>query len=123
MRQFVQEAAEALQIDPTATPDVILAVNEMVTNIIIHGYQGQPGMIDIEIYGQGRHLVICLRDQAPPFDPTAAPNPDLTLPLAMRPLGKMGIFLTRKLMDQMTHRVTAQGGNELILTKKCLHNS
>jgi serine/threonine-protein kinase RsbW len=118
IRDFVQETATALAADPDMLFNVVLAVNEVATNIMIHGYQGQPGLIEIEVGRAGNSLVVRLRDQAPPFDPTAVPDPDLSLPLEERPLGKMGVYLARQLMDEMTHRLTPQGDNELILIKK-----
>ena len=50
--------------------DLILAVNEVATNIVVHGYRGQPGAIEIELRRQGDAIEIRLRDQAPLFDPT-----------------------------------------------------
>jgi serine/threonine-protein kinase RsbW len=118
IRDFVQETATALAADPGRLYDVVLAVNEVVTNIMIHGYQDQPGLIEIEVGRFEDSLVVRLRDQAPPFDPTAVPDPNLSLPLEERPSGKMGVYLARQLMDEMTHRLTPQGDNELILIKK-----
>ena len=86
IRDFVQETATALAADPGRLHEVVLAVNEVATNIMIHGYQGQPGLIEIEVGRSEDSLVVRLRDQAPPFDPTAVPDPDLSLPLEERPL-------------------------------------
>jgi len=118
IRRFVQETATALGADPDAISDVILAVDEAATNSIVHGYQGQPGIIEIEVRRIGDSLVVCLRDQATSFDPTIVPSPDLTLPLEQRPFGGMGIHLMRQFMDKVTHRVTSQGDNELTMVKK-----
>jgi serine/threonine-protein kinase RsbW len=118
MRQFIQGSAEALSADPDTTADVVLATNEMFTNIIVHGYQGRPGTIQLEVWAKKDALLVCLRDEAPPFDPHTAPPPDLTLPIDQRPLGKLGVYLTMKLMDEVIHHVTPQGGNELTLIKK-----
>lgn len=118
IRDFVQETATALGADPAAIPDVLLAVDEAATNIIVYGYQGQSGTIEIEMNRMMDSLVICLRDQAIPFDPTVIPPPDLTLPLEQRPVGGLGIYLIRQLMDEVTHRIMPQGGNELVLIKR-----
>jgi anti-sigma regulatory factor (Ser/Thr protein kinase) len=61
-----------------------------------------------------------LRDEAPAFDPTQAPEPDITLPLHLRPVGGLGIFLARRLMDAMTYRRTSDQQNEVTLTKNIL---
>ncbi len=120
IRRTVQETATALGVDSAMIPDVLLAVDEAASNIIIHGYQGQGGAIEIEMEREGDALVIRLRDEAPPFDPAAIPPPDLTLPLEQRPIGGLGIYLMRQVMDEVTHRITPQGGNELTLLKRCV---
>ncbi|MEO7913057.1 MAG: ATP-binding protein, partial [Roseiflexaceae bacterium] len=89
------------------------AVNEVATNIVVHGYRGRPGAIEIGLRRQGDSIEIRLRDRAPLFDPTCVPTPDLTLPLHKRPLGGMGVHVTRELMDVMRYRVTPEGGNQL----------
>lgn len=118
IRNFIEEYAQRLNIDPSATYDVLLSVTEMVTNTIVHGYRGNSGLVEIEITQQEDALVIYLRDEAPPFDPTQVPAPDLTLPLEKRPVGGMGVHLTREFMDRISHRQGPQGGNELVLVKE-----
>jgi serine/threonine-protein kinase RsbW len=118
IRRFVEEKATGLGVDPDGVSDMLLAVNEAGSNVILHGYQGQPGTIEIELSRRGESLVVRLRDQASPFDPTSVPPPDVTLPLEQRPYGGMGIHLIRQLMDEVTYRVTPQGGNELTLVKR-----
>jgi serine/threonine-protein kinase RsbW len=118
IRHFITEYAAAEKIDqPETIADMLVAVNEAVTNIIVHGYRGQPGDIDIEVVCVGDDLVVTLRDQSPPFDPTSVPAPDLSLPLAQRPFGGMGIHLMRQLTDEVIYQPAANG-NELILIKK-----
>jgi serine/threonine-protein kinase RsbW len=120
VRHFVHDTALALGADPNEVDDVVQAVDELVTNIMVHGYAGQAGMIELEARVVGCALEIVLRDRAQAFDPTRAPSPDRTLPLEARPLGGMGIYLARQLVDDITHRVPPQGGNELTLTKKAI---
>lgn len=94
-----------------------LAVDEAVTNIIVHGYRGQPGEIEVEVSTENGRLLIHLRDSAPAFDPTTAPEPDLTLPLEERPLGGLGIHLMRRCTDELRYRVLPGGGNEFTMIK------
>jgi serine/threonine-protein kinase RsbW len=117
IRRFVEEQALALSVEPAAIHDLVLAVNEMATNIMLHGYRGNPGEIEIDMRQVGDGVAIRLRDCAPQFDPTSAPSADTKLPLHRRPLGGMGIHLTRELMDELAYRALAQGGNELTLLK------
>jgi anti-sigma regulatory factor (Ser/Thr protein kinase) len=118
IRRFVQEEAAALGAGEEAVCDLELAVDEAACNIICHGYGRGGGTIEVKVERDGDKLVVCLRDEAPPFDPTHHPLPDVTLPLEERPLGGLGIFLMRRSVDEMLYRVSAEGGNELTLIKR-----
>jgi serine/threonine-protein kinase RsbW len=117
IRNFVRESAAALGVDPTVVSDLVLAVDEAATNVIVHGYQGRQGTIEIEVAREAMDVVVRMRDDAPPFDPTSAPSPDLIQPLEERTPGGLGIYLIRQYMDEVIHCITPQGGNELILRK------
>jgi serine/threonine-protein kinase RsbW len=123
IRRFTEEAALKLQTPSFATEDMILAIDEAVTNVILHGYQRGPGTIEIEMRRDRDLLVVSLRDQAPPFDPTTVPKPDVSIPLEYRPLGGMGVHLMRESVDEILYRVLPQGGNELTLLKKAYRST
>jgi serine/threonine-protein kinase RsbW len=118
IRRFVEKTARSLQADQAAIDDVIQAVDEAATNIIIHGYAGKPGMIDVEVKREVDSLIVHLLDQAPQFDPTTVPPPDLTLPLEKRRPGGLGIHLIREYMDQVRYLAMPQVGNKLTMVKK-----
>ena len=120
IRDFVGQTAAALEVDPGTIPNLQLAVDEAVANIILHGYRGEAGQIEIVVERKANDLVISLRDQAPLFDPTQAVTPNLTAPLAERQPGGMGLHLIRQIVDQMAYRVTEAGGNELTLVKQAV---
>jgi serine/threonine-protein kinase RsbW len=118
IRHFVDETATDLKADRKVIEDMLQAVEEAVANIIFHGYQCRPGNIEVEVWNEDDMLLVRLRDQAPPFDPTTFPPPDLTFPLEQRRLSGLGIHLIRQFTDTMIHRITSEGGNELTLVKK-----
>jgi serine/threonine-protein kinase RsbW len=118
IRRFVQETAIALGSDLQAVADMLQAVEEAAANIVVHGYRGQPGDIEVEVSLEKAVLVIRLRDRAILFDPTSIPPPDLTRPLEERRLGGLGVHLARHFTDSMTYRVTDDGRNELTLQRK-----
>lgn len=118
VRRFVEEAAIALHGDADVVAELVLAVNEAVTNVLLHGYRGQPGLINIGVERRGHNLVVYLRDQAPPFDPTTVPPPDITLPLERRAIGGMGVHMMREFTDELQYRRTPAGENELIMVKR-----
>lgn len=84
--------------------DTQLAVEESVTNIILHGYAETSGEIAITIRLDPGQITIELADQASPFNPLLLPEPDLEADIDDRKIGGLGIFLTRKLMDAVTYR-------------------
>ena len=120
IRAFVEQHARALGVDAAATYDLLLAINEVATNIVVHGYRGRPGEIEIKMRQLGDAIELRLCDQAPLFDPTGVPAPNLNLPLDKRPFGGMGVHVTRQIMDSMRYRATPEGGNELILVKRAI---
>ena len=118
IRRFVEQQGSDLDIDRDLVADMVEAVDESVTNIIKHGYRGRPGILEVEVDVTPGTLIIRLRDHAPRFDPTTVPPPDLSLPLARRPLGGMGVHLTGELTDEVRHRSTEEWSNELSLVKR-----
>jgi hypothetical protein len=58
-----------------------------------------------------------LADDAPAFDPTSVPEPELGLDLGHRPFGGMGIHLMRTSVDRIAHAARGQRGNDLTFFK------
>jgi serine/threonine-protein kinase RsbW len=117
IRRFVAQQAEKTPAAQREIQDIVQAVDEAATNIIVHGYGDGPGQIQVEwSYLPGRITVI-LRDRAPFFDPTTVPEPDTSLPLFERPVGGLGVHLIRKCVDEFTYTPNSRGGNELRMVK------
>jgi serine/threonine-protein kinase RsbW len=97
---------------------VQLAVDEASTNIMEHGYGREcPNRIDItcEILEDGLKVVIY--DDAEPFDPETVPEPEINVPLEdVKPRG-LGIFLMRKMMDEVQYKSSPDIGNTLTMIK------
>jgi serine/threonine-protein kinase RsbW len=117
VRRFVRDVAAGLGADDAATGDLVQAVDEWVTNVIVHGYRGGGGPIEVELGRSGDEIVARVRDAAPAFDPGTAPSFDPDLPLEQRPVGKMGIHLIRELCDRFEHRVQVGGGTEIAIVR------
>jgi serine/threonine-protein kinase RsbW len=117
IQHFISESLAALHVNPAAEPDILLAVTEIVTNSLTHGYQGKPGWVEVLVRRNRDSLEIVLRDQAASFDPTRAPDPDIHRPLRERLPGGLGIYLTRHFVDRIAYRTTPEYGNEITLIK------
>jgi serine/threonine-protein kinase RsbW len=117
--EFIARAARSAGLDPTATYAVEMAVDEACTNIIEHAYGGE-GCGDIEctyrITPSG--LTVTLRDHGRPFDPSSIPEPRIHANLEERKEGGLGLYLIRKLMDEVHFEFIPDAGNTLTMVKR-----
>lgn len=116
-RTFVRESAASLGAARPVIDDLVQAVDEWVTNVIVHGYAGRPGSIEIELIPDGRDVLAVVRDRCPTFDPANAPPFDPRVPLEQRRPGGMGIHLMHELADSIEHRALPDGGNEVTIRR------
>jgi serine/threonine-protein kinase RsbW len=118
VRTLVRDVAVAYGAPPTCLDDLVQAVDEAATNVIVHGYRGRPGWLEVTTELIGDQIVITLEDEAPPFDPTVVPEPDLTLPPEHRRPGGMGVHLMRLATDEMRRASRPGGGNILTMVRR-----
>lgn len=119
VRAFVREAVATFGGSDRVADDLVQAVDEATCNVMLHGYGGSTGEIEIEAALRDGKIEIRLLDRAPAFDPTAAPEPDISRPPEPRRPGGMGvgIHLLRTMTDEVRHHVRPDGGNELTLVR------
>jgi serine/threonine-protein kinase RsbW len=118
VRAFVRTQVAAAGGGEETTADFVQAVDELVCNVVGHGYDGRPGPIEVAFIETPTELAFRIRDDAPPFDPRTVPEPSLDLPLERRRLGGMGVHLARTLTDGFDHRILPTGGNEVTVRKR-----
>jgi serine phosphatase RsbU (regulator of sigma subunit)/anti-sigma regulatory factor (Ser/Thr protein kinase) len=114
IRDYVKEAAASAGLDHSATYNLLLAVDEIATNVIVHGYEeaGLQGNISVAATRQEDGLVIQLTDNGKRYDPKAHQEPDdegLFKELADRPIGGLGIMLAKDGVDDLQYESTDQG--------------
>ena len=97
--------------------DTQLAVEEAITNVIVHGYRNQGGDVGVTCRATRGIVEVQIEDAAPPFDPLSLPEPDLTADIEERQVGGLGIFLIRQVMDEIVYR-HENGKNILVLVKR-----
>lgn len=118
IRSYIDRVGGCLGVNETALGDLRLAVDEAVTNVIIHGYGELDGIIEVLMHGDGDAVVIRIRDRAKTFDPSQVGAPQLDTALKNRPFGGMGIFLIREMTDEAQFLRLPGGGNEMRLVKR-----
>lgn len=118
LTSFMEEVGETLGLDPTLMMSLNLALEEAATNVIMYAYpKGDDGWADVDVLATESDLTFTLSDKGKPFDPTAAPEADITLSVEDRPIGGLGIFLVRNIMDKVTYQYK-DGKNILTMLKK-----
>jgi len=118
IRSYIDRAGASLGVNESALDDLRLAVDEAVTNVVIHGYEETDGIVEIHMQADGDTVVIRIRDRAATFDPSQVKAPQLDTALKDRPFGGMGIFLIRKMTDEAEFLPLPGGGNEIRLVKR-----
>ena len=97
---------------------LLTAIEELVLNCIDYGFDdNDPHTISIVLSIDQEILTITVIDDGHPFDPLAAPPPDLSLPVLARPVGGLGIYLLRQLSDQVAYE-RRNGANHLTIAKR-----
>ncbi|WP_052700554.1 ATP-binding protein [Methylocucumis oryzae] len=94
-----------------------LSLEELIVNTIEYGYaSGSSGLIEVVITANAEQLVLDITDDAARFNPFLLAEPDLSLSVAERPVGGLGVYLVKHYMDLYEHHET-NTGNHIRLIK------
>jgi serine/threonine-protein kinase RsbW len=119
LHDFVESACRRVGADENVSYAVRLAVEEVCTNIIKHGYKGKsPGLIALTFQGDQKEITITIADRARPFSPDNAPAPNLSADWNERQIGGLGWHLVKHMMDQVLYEPNPDGGNIVTLIKR-----
>jgi serine/threonine-protein kinase RsbW len=117
--EFVRRAAKEAGLDPRAAYAVQVAVDEACTNIIEHAYGGEGrGEVECTCRIEDECLTVILRDHGQPFDPDSVAEPDVGAPLEDRSRSGLGVYLMRRLMDEVSFELSPDSGNILTMVKR-----
>jgi len=114
---FVSEASAQAGVTPAVRFDLQLATEEACCNVIEHAYGGSGGSLHIRFKTRDGDVIITVRDHGRPFDPDAVAEPDMSIPLEDRSIGGLGLYLMRKLMDEVRFTFS-EAGNTLRMVKR-----
>jgi anti-sigma regulatory factor (Ser/Thr protein kinase) len=119
LNRLVRQFGELHEVQGRALYAMNLAIDELVTNALLYGYEGDCAneTVVVEIAASGDELRATLTDTGRPFDPREVPPPNLNAPLEERTLGGLGIHLVRSLMDSVDYR-RANDKNVLTVKKR-----
>lgn len=100
-----------------------IALDELLSNTVRAGFlPGEPGHIVVDFFVSEDTLGIDLTDDGIAFDPLARADPDTRAPLETRPIGGLGIYFVKQLMDSVEYE-RVDGKNHLRLRKRIIRSS
>ena len=99
-----------------------LSIEEAVENVVQYAYEGGIGWLEAgtSLDNQSLILTIELRDAGVPFNPLEKADPDITLAADERPVGGLGIYLCKSMMDRISYRY--EDGNNILIMEKQITN-
>ncbi len=119
IRDFVAEAARQAGFSEKEVYSIQLAADEASSNIIEHAYAGVTGgKLEIDLSVSDNELKIIMRDHGRSFDPSSVPEPNVKADLSERKVGGLGMYLMRKLMDEVSYESSPEMGNILTMIKR-----
>ncbi len=118
IRGYVAQEARAAGFSEKAIYSIQLAADEAASNIIEHAYAGRPeASFECACEYENGRLIMTFYDQGNSFDLSKVDKPDVKADLSKRKIGGLGVYLMRKLMDEVSYKST-DSGNVLTLVKK-----
>jgi serine/threonine-protein kinase RsbW len=120
VREIIETACAKYKISKKTVYEITLAVDEACTNIIKHAYHNSSDkQINISLTVSEKLFEIKLTDTGEHFDPSKIPNPDIRESQKQKKGGGLGVFLMKKIMDEVKYK-TIGNKNELTLIKKLM---
>lgn len=102
--QSVSECTRAQGFGPKKIIDLELAIEEALVNIFNYSYPEESGDVEVTCKRDDYGFIVEIIDSGIPFDITSLPEPDVTSELSERKIGGLGVFLTKKMVDEVQYR-------------------
>jgi len=121
IREHVRAAAAEAGLDRKHAYRLELAVDEIATNIVNHGYRetGRTGDVVVRARVNAHTLTVTLEDTAVAFDPRSLKRPEqIDLPMADRPIGGLGIFLAIENVDEFRYEYVKDHNRNIFVMKR-----
>lgn len=116
MNEAIDHLKKHLVLNEDQIFDIKLVLEEALTNAIRHGNRSQATRkVDVNISCEDKHLIIEIRNEGEGFDVNKVPDP--TTPKGLHKTSGRGVFLMRKIMDEVIY---SDQGRQLTMIKKFL---
>jgi len=118
IRDFIKSAAKNVSLNDDTINKIVLAVDEACTNVIKHAYHfSTEGIIYLKIKISDNKFMITIIDEGEHFNPNLVPEPNIKQFHKQKKSGGLGIYLMKKLMDDVSYSSTDNNRNQVVLVK------
>lgn len=123
LSSVVEEFGKRHGVPTTALFDLHLALDEILTNVVSYGYDDQDEheiIVRLAFAGDGNapRIEVEVEDDGRPFNPLETAPPDVNTSVEDRPIGGLGIYLVRRVMEDLEYR--RQRGKNVFVMRKTL---
>ena len=120
VQAFIDERLEKAECPPKTQMQIGIAVEEIFVNIAHYAYKPGKGnaIVRVEVTEDPLEVLITFIDHGVPYDPLAKEDPDVTLSAEDRQIGGLGIFMTKKIMDDISYEY--KNGKNILTMKKSI---
>ena len=113
---FVGGYLDKISCQKKARMHIDIAVDDIFVNIAHYAYDKAGGNVTVNVEVTPETAVITFIDSGAPYDPLKKPGPDVTLPMEKRAIGGLGVFMAKKLMDELIYEY--RNGQNILTMKK-----
>ena len=99
----VQDFISAIIPDEKLLNTLLIATEEIFVNIAHYAYTPDSGDVFVSADIKPNLITLEFRDSGKPYDPVSKKDPDTSLPVEEREIGGLGIFMVKKLMDDVRY--------------------
>jgi sigma-B regulation protein RsbU (phosphoserine phosphatase) len=116
--EFLENELRRVRCGDKLNRRIVLAMEEIFVNVVSYAYGEGTGDVNLKVsYPVHNTVQIEVTDSGVKYNPLTKPDPDTKSPLRKRGKGGMGIFLAKKIMDEMDYEYK-DGCNHLTMRKK-----
>ncbi|SDB05426.1 ATP-binding protein [Eubacterium oxidoreducens] len=103
--EFVNQELEEVDCPPKLRMQIDVVIDEIFSNIAQYAYDGKTGKasVCVEFEDGNEVMVLTFKDSGKPYNPLENKEPDVTLSAEERPIGGLGIFMVKKMMDAVQY--------------------
>ncbi len=114
---FIEQELSYANCDIKNQNRLLIAIEEIFINIAKYAYEDGNGFIKVQVSFSTNNDVITVVfiDSGIKYDPLAKEDPDIGLSASERPIGGLGIYITKKFVDEVFYDYK---NNQNILTIK-----